>query len=73
MRGGSGAKRNIECLYHEQQPGVQSAYMKNVQSLTGVLQDMGNPCLWRNHLTSGSIHQRYHGVSSWNCKKSGNH
>ena len=41
--GGPGAKRTIECLHHEQQPGVQSAFLKDVQSLTVVLQDMGNP------------------------------
>ena len=43
--GGPGAKRNIEGLYHEQQPEVQSAFLKDVQSLTLVLQDMGNPFL----------------------------
>ena len=43
--GGPGAKRNIEGLHHEQQPGVQSAFLKDVQSLTVVLQDMGNPFL----------------------------
>ncbi len=43
--GGPGAKRNIECLHHEQHPGVQSAFLKDVQSLTLVLQDMGNPFL----------------------------
>ena len=43
--GGPGAKRNIEGLHREQQPGVQSAFLKDVQSLTLVLQDMGNPCL----------------------------
>ena len=43
--GGPGAKRNIEGLHHEQQPGVRSAFLKDVQSLTLVLQDMGNPCL----------------------------
>ena len=34
-------KRNIDGLHHE--PGVQSAFMKDVQSPTVVLQDMGNP------------------------------
>ena len=43
--GGPGAKRNIECIHHEQQPGVQSAFLKDIQSLTLVLQDMGDPCL----------------------------
>ena len=43
--GGPGAKRNIECINHEQQPGVQSAFLKDVQSLTLVLHDMGDPCL----------------------------
>ena len=43
--GGPGAKRNIEGLHHEQQPGVQSAFVKYVQSLTVVLQDIGNPFL----------------------------
>ncbi len=43
--GGPGAKRNIECIHHEQQPGVQSAFLKDVQPLTLVLQDMGNPFL----------------------------
>ena len=43
--GGPGAKRNIEGLNHEQQPGVQSAFLKDVQSLTLVLQEMGNPFL----------------------------
>ena len=43
MGGGPGAKRNIEGRHHEQQPGVKSAFLKDVQSLTVVLQDMGNP------------------------------
>ena len=43
--GGPGVKRNIEGLHHEQQPGVQSAFLKDVQSLTLLLQDMGNPFL----------------------------
>ena len=43
--GGPGAKRNIEGLQHEQQPGMQYAFLKDVQSLTVVLQDMGNPFL----------------------------
>ena len=45
VHGGPGAKWNIEGLHHEQQPGVQSAFLKGVQSLTLVLQDMGNPFL----------------------------
>ena len=45
MDGGPGAKRNIEGIHHEQQPGVQSAFLKDVQSLTLVLQDMGNTFL----------------------------
>ena len=43
--GGPGAKQNMECLHHEQQPRVQSVFLKDVQSLTIVLQDMGNPFL----------------------------
>ena len=43
--GGPGAKRNIEGVHHEQQPGGRSAFLKDVQSLTIVLQDMGNPFL----------------------------
>ena len=43
--GGPGAKRNIEGIHHEQQPGMQSAFLKDVQPLTLVLQDMGNPFL----------------------------
>ena len=43
--GAPGAKRNIEGLHHEQQPGVLSAFLNDVQSLTLVLQDMGNPFL----------------------------
>ena len=43
--GGPGAKRTIEGRHHEQQPGVQSAFLKDVHSLTVVLQDMGNPFL----------------------------
>ena len=42
---GPGAKRTIEGRHREQQPGVQSAFLKDVQSLTVVLQDMGNPFL----------------------------
>ena len=49
--GGPGAKRNIEGLNHEQQPGVQSAFLTDVQSLTIVLQDMGNPFFWRKAMT----------------------
>ena len=49
MDGGPGAKRTIEGLHHEQQPGVQSAFLKDVQSLTVVLQDMGNPFMEENN------------------------
>ena len=45
MDGGPGAKRNIEGIHHEQQPGMQSAFLKDVQPLTLVLQDMGNQFL----------------------------
>ena len=45
MDGGPGAKRTIEGRHHEQQPGVQSAFLKDVQSLTVMLQNMGNPFL----------------------------
>ena len=45
MDGGPGAKRNIEGRHHEQQPGMQYAFLTDVQSLTVVLQDMGNPFL----------------------------
>ena len=45
MDGGPGAKRNIEGIHHEQQPGMHSAFLKDVQPLTLVLQDMGNPFL----------------------------
>ena len=44
MDGGPGAKRNIEGINREQQPGVQSAFLK-VQSFTVALQDKGNPFL----------------------------
>ena len=44
--GGPGAKRNTEGIHHEQQPGLlQSAFLKDVQSLTLVHQEMGNPFL----------------------------
>ena len=43
--GGPGVKRNIEGIPHEQQHGVQFAFLKDVQSLTLVLQDMGTPLL----------------------------
>ena len=42
MAGGSGAKQNIEGLQHEGNVGVQSAFLKDVQSLTVVIQDMDN-------------------------------
>ena len=45
VEGGPGAKRNIEGLHHEHQHFVQSAFLKDVQSLTDVLQDTGNPFL----------------------------
>ena len=45
MDGGPGAKGNIDGLHHEQQPGVQPAFLKDVKSLTLVLQDIGNPFL----------------------------
>ena len=48
--GGPGAKRTIECRHHEQQPGVQSAFLKDVQSLTVVLQDMGTH-FWKKAMT----------------------
>ena len=31
--------------HHEQQPGVQAAFLKDVRSLTAVVEDMGNPFL----------------------------
>ncbi len=40
--GGSGATQNIEGLQHEGNMGVQSAFLKDVQSLTVVIQDMEN-------------------------------
>ena len=40
MAGGSGAKQNIEGLQHDGNVGVQSAFLKDVQSLTVVIQDM---------------------------------
>ena len=48
--GGQGAKRNIEGIHHDQQPGVQSAFLKDVQSFTLVLQDMGNPFLEESNI-----------------------
>ena len=48
---GSGAKQNIEGLQHKGNLGVQSAFLKDVQSLTVVIQDMDNPLLEeRNYL-----------------------
>ncbi|MES9880445.1 MAG: hypothetical protein ABW185_06130, partial [Sedimenticola sp.] len=43
--GGPRAKQNTKGLHHDQQPGVQSEFLKNVQSLTAVIQEMGNPFL----------------------------
>ena len=71
--GGPEAKRNIEGLHHEQQPGVQSVFLKDVQSLTLVLQDMGNPFLEESNDLFVLENKRYHGVGSWNRKKGGNH
>jgi hypothetical protein len=31
--------------HHEQQPGVQAAFLKDVRSLTAVVEEMGNPFL----------------------------
>ena len=45
MVGGSGAKQNIEGLQHEPNLGVQSAFLKDIQSLTVFIQDMDNQFL----------------------------
>ena len=45
MAGGSGAKQDIESLQHEGNLGVQSAFLKDVHSLTVVIQDMDNQFL----------------------------
>ncbi len=71
--GEPGVKRNIEGIHHEQQHGVQSAFLKDVQSLTLVLQDMGNPFLEESNDLFVLENKRYHGVGSWNRKKGGNH
>ena len=34
MGGGPGAKRTIEGRHYEERPGVKSAFLKDVQSLT---------------------------------------
>jgi hypothetical protein len=34
-----------ENRHHDQQPGVQSAFLKDVRALTAVIQDLGNPFL----------------------------
>ena len=45
MAGGSGAKQNAEGLQHEGNLGVQSTFLKDVQSLTVVIQHMDNQVL----------------------------
>jgi hypothetical protein len=39
------AKQDKEGHHHEQQPGVQFAFVKDVKALTAVIQEMGNPFL----------------------------
>ena len=52
---------------------MQSAFLKDVQSLTVVMQDMGNPFLEERKDFFGSRHQIYHGISSWDRNESDNH
>ena len=40
-----GARQNSEGMQHEQQPGVQSDFLKDVQSLPVAIQDIGNQFL----------------------------
>ena len=54
VAGGSGAKQNIEGLQHEGNLDVQSAFLKDVQSLTVVIQDMDNQLLEERNDLFGS-------------------
>ena len=42
---GHGGAHDIWHLHHDQKPGVQTAFMKDVRALIAVFQDMGNPFL----------------------------
>ena len=44
-----GTKQNLSGLHHDQQPGVQSSFLKDVQSLTATFQEMGNPFMEENN------------------------
>ena len=37
--------QNTEHRHHEQHPGVQTAFLKDVKSLVAVIEEMGNPFL----------------------------
>ena len=66
--GGPGAKQNLKYLHHEQRPGVQTAFLKDSQSVTVVIHDMDNS-FWRKAMTR---QQRYHEVSCWNSNENEN-
>ena len=42
---GHGGAHDIGHLHHDQKPGVQAAFMKDVRTLIAVFQEMGNPFL----------------------------
>ena len=42
---GHGGAHDIGHLHHDQKPGVQAVFMKDVRTLIAVFQEMGNPFL----------------------------
>ena len=42
---GHGGAHDIGNLHHDQKPGVQAAFMKDVRALIALFQEMGNPFL----------------------------
>ena len=40
---GHGSAHDIGRLHHDQKPGIQAAFMKDVRALIAVFQEMGNP------------------------------
>ena len=42
---GHGDAHDFRHLHHDQKPGIQAAFMKDVRTLIAVVQEMGNPFL----------------------------
>ncbi len=57
-------------LHHEQRPGVQTSFAKDVRALIAVFQELGNPFLEKKPRSVSPRYKRYHGFfCGRNCVK----